>query len=124
MTEVWKEIPGYSGYLASSLGKIKNKKTGHISKGGDAGRYLKVSVYRDGEDKPHLEHLHRIICLAFHGKPKKGQVVLHIDNNKTNVKSSNLKWGSQKTNVQSAYDEGLYENKGKNRNKPKKIILK
>ena len=38
---VWKEIPGYSGYMASSNGEIKNKKTGHISKGGNAGRYLK-----------------------------------------------------------------------------------
>lgn len=112
---VWKDIPGYSGYMASSNGEIKNKKTGHISKGGNAGRYLKVSVYRDGEERPHLEYLHILICKAFKGLGKEGEVVLHLDDDRSNVKSNNLNWGSQSDNVKSAYDNGLVAGKGSNR---------
>lgn len=104
---VWKTIPGYPGYSANSEGHIRNEKTGHVSKGGDAGEYLKVSVYAKGDKKPTLCYVHDLVCRAFHGTPTKGQVVLHKDDNKKNCKPSNLKWGSQSENIKSAYDNGL-----------------
>lgn len=110
-TVVWKKIPGYSRYLAGSDGTLRNLKTGGISKGGDAGRYLKVSVYKDGESTPHLEYLHILICTAFKGKRPKGTVVLHKDNDRTNVKPANLRWGTQSENIKDAYDDGLIGSK-------------
>lgn len=114
-SEVWKEIPGYRQYLASSHGRLKNLKTDRISEGGRAGRYLKVSVYPDGKKEPILEYLHILICLAFHGKGKDGQVVRHKNNLRHDCRPSNLKWGTQSENVQDAYDQGLVANKGSNR---------
>ncbi len=111
----WKPIPGYSKYRASSCGKIKNLATGRISEGGNAGRYLKVSVLKDGEKEPHLEYLHILICKAFHGLGKDGEVVLHKNDLRHDCRSSNLKWGTQSDNVQDAYDNGLVEDKGSNR---------
>lgn len=42
----------------------------------------------------------RLVCLAFHGDPPLGKPnVLHIDENSRNNKPDNLKWGSQKENL-------------------------
>lgn len=103
----WYEIPGYSKYLANRKGEIMNKKLENPSKGGDAGRYLKTSAYPDGSDKAKLVYVHDLICRAFKGPPKKGQVVLHDDDDRKNNLPGNLKWGTQSENVQAAYDNGL-----------------
>lgn len=112
--EGWVKIPGYSKYQASRCGKIKNLVTGRISEGGKAGRYLKVSVYPDGSDKPHLEYLHILICKAFHGPGKDGQIVKHKNNLRFDCRASNLEWSSQSDNIQEAYDDGLVPGKGSN----------
>jgi len=103
----WYEIPGYSKHLANRKGEIFTKKTENFTKGGNAGRYLKVSVYANGEDTPKLCYVHDLVCRAFHGAPRSGQVVLHKDNNRKNCKPGNLKWGSQSDNIQQVYDDGL-----------------
>lgn len=44
----------------------------------------------------------RMVCEAFHGsqpKPYPHSVVIHIDENSRNNRASNLKWGSQKENL-------------------------
>jgi hypothetical protein len=104
----WFEIPGFSGYCAKPTGEVLTKKTGRISKGSMSGRYLRVAAYRDGAKKHTLEYLHIIICLAFKGPPPfDGAVVLHLDNDRTNVSADNLKWGSQSENIQQVWDDGL-----------------
>lgn len=103
----WRKVPGYSQYEINTRGELRNLKTGRISKGGDAGRYLKVSVYPDGASEPHLEYLHILVCKTYHGAGTKGQVVLHNNNIRTDVRPANLKWGTQSDNIQSAYDDGL-----------------
>lgn len=121
---VWKTIPGYPGYSANSEGHIRNEKTGHVSKGGNAGEYLKVSVYAKGAKKPSLCYVHDLVCRAFHGLPSKGQVVLHKDDNKKNCKPSNLKWGSQSENIKSAYDNGLISKEAKEPRSLTAVIIK
>ena len=98
----WKKVPGLPGYEASTDGEIRCNETGHVTKGGDAGRYLKVEVARDG--KRPLEYVHILVCTAYHGKPKEGEVVLHKDDDAKNNRPSNLKWGTQSENIQQAYD--------------------
>jgi len=107
----WYEIPGFSKYAANRKGFILNKRLENETQGGVSGRYRKVSVYADGESKPKLRYTHDLICRAFHGKPKKGQVVIHKDNDRLNIKSSNLKWGTQSQNIQDMWDDGLREGK-------------
>lgn len=103
----WYEIPGFSKYAANRKGHVLNKRLGNSTQGGVSGRYRKVSVYEDGASKPKLRYTHNLICRAFHGVPKKGQVVIHKDNDRLNLKPSNLKWGTQSENIQGMWDDGL-----------------
>jgi len=44
--------------------------------------------------------IHRIVCEAFHGlAPFDRAVVLHLDENALNNKPENLRWGTQKENL-------------------------
>lgn len=104
----WVSIPGYPGIEAKSDGTIKYKDSGHETKGGVAGSYRRVSVVVDKKTKKRrLVYVHDLICRAFHGKPDKGQVVLHKDNDKLNCSASNLKWGTQSDNIKDAHADGL-----------------
>lgn len=101
------EIPGYRRYGANRKGEILFKDTGHVTAGGNAGRYLKVAVFRDGDSERTLQYVHDLICRAFRGKPKPGQVVLHADDDRRNNRPSNLAWGTQSSNIKATYDNGL-----------------
>lgn len=44
--------------------------------------------------------VHRLVCEAFHGPPPfDGAVVIHLDEDAHNNKPENLKWGTQKENL-------------------------
>lgn len=43
--------------------------------------------------------VHRLVCEAFHGAAKPGQVCMHLDENSRNNKPNNLQWGTQKENM-------------------------
>lgn len=101
------EIPGYPKHGASKKGFILTKKTGNNTKGSFSGRYRRVSVYKGDSKEPILDYPHYLVCLAFYGKPKKGQVVKHGDNDRGNNHYKNVSWGSQSENIQDAYDDGL-----------------
>lgn len=52
-------------------------------------------VYRNKNYK-----VHRLVCTAFHGAPPhKDAVVIHKDEDATNNSAANLKWGTQKENL-------------------------
>ena len=47
--------------------------------------------------------IHRLICEAFHGEPPFPRaVVIHINEDALDNRASNLRWGSQKENLNSA----------------------
>lgn len=106
----WYEITGFSDYAANRKGEILNKKTGKFTKGGIAGRYLRVSVFRDESKVRTLEYVHDLVCTAFHG-PRPGPagiiVVGHMDNNRFNNRPTNLKWITQSENIKQTYDDGI-----------------
>lgn len=44
--------------------------------------------------------VHRLVCEAFHGPPPEGRpYVIHIDEDAHNNRPENLRWGSQKENL-------------------------
>lgn len=44
--------------------------------------------------------VHRLVCEAFHGPPPfDGAVVIHLDEDATNNRIENLRWGTQKENM-------------------------
>ena len=115
--EIWKDVPGTDGIKASTLGRvlfpsctaampkggIREYKTRPVyggkrkSKKGAKHTYM-GTIYRGKNMK-----VHRLVCAAFHGPaPFENAVVIHIDEDGTNNKPENLKWGTQKENLNSA----------------------
>ena len=98
MKEVWKTIPGYSKYEASTLGRIRNKKSGrpckqHLKNSG----YLNVKIYDDNGNNKNV-WVHRAIATTFIPNPDNLPQVSHLDEGKTNNQVDNLKWSTIKDN--------------------------
>ena len=113
--EIWKPVPSKEGLIASSYGRIKlpegsckthnggtrTYKTsptyGHLTKANKRAKYvyMNLSNRKLGNIK-----VHQAVCEAFHGKkPFDNAVVIHLDEDSTNNHYLNLKWGTQKENL-------------------------
>jgi hypothetical protein len=90
--EIWKDFDDI--YSVSNMGKIKNKKTGHILKGSSNGNgYLIIRI------KKKNYYIHRLVAMLFVENPRNEKYVNHIDFNKENNNALNLEWCTQKENV-------------------------
>lgn len=105
--EVWKRIPN-SFLMASSLGRIKSEPYERSMPNGGIRTYQLSPTYgywvKDRKRyiirwQGKTYRIARIVCEAFHGPPKEGEVVMHLDENSQNNRPENLKWGSQKENL-------------------------
>ena len=145
--EVWKPVPSEPGMLASSWGRVllpprhapmRNGGFRLYTPGPTYGSETRASknathVYRGimvksvGDGKPRPRKVHQLICEAFHGiKPFASAVVIHLDECSLNNRPENLRWGTQKENLNMPgflkYCRGrVGENNpiSKSRNKPK-----
>ena len=112
-TRNWFPIPNFDKYLASDQGEILTIKTANFTKGVTAGHYLKVSLFKNGNDVSKMEYVHILVCRAKYkakGKkwPKgKNIVVKHLDDNKMNNKMDNHEADTQSNNIKEAYANGL-----------------
>jgi hypothetical protein len=104
-------IPGYDGYEASDLGRVRsvNRYVTQLSRGGKlyrrcfAGRILRQTVPKDGYPKVSLGfkqnvHVHIVVMLAFRGPPPSGHWVAHDDGDEGNAKLSNLRYDTPSGN--------------------------
>jgi len=97
-------IPEWPGYYATAGGDILSarrgvrvvrlKTTAHPRTG-----HLKVKLYRAGLPRGRDVGVHRLVCLAWHGPPPPGEGrTLHADDDPTNNRPGNLRWGDQVAN--------------------------
>lgn len=110
MAEEFRPIANYENYFVSNLGRVKkddkiiksstNAKTG----------YLGVNLYGEGTHRYTV--IHQLVCRAFNPNPNPDVLteVDHIDRNKTNNCSSNLRWVSRSENLMNRKG---YSNTGK-----------
>lgn len=114
MTELWKEIPGFDGYEASSMGSIRylGKMIKPFLTGKKKKPYLTILIYREGTRAQ--KKVHRLVLKAFLGLPQKKQVGCHRDDNTFNNRIENLYWGTQKENVADSVRSGTHRKFEKN----------
>lgn len=102
MIEIWKEIPGFLGYEASTLGRIKGPRgllTLHATKGG----YLTCSVRQGGRKL--TTTVQRLVLQAFAGEPPTDRhEANHVDGQKQNNTPENLEWVTPAQNKAHARD--------------------
>ena len=115
--EQWKPIPAFEGrYEISSFGRVRGLprtityKDGRVGK--VQGKPLRGTIGNNGYvhislDSTHRYLVHRLVAIAFLGKPEDGFIVNHRDGNKTNNHISNLEWASYKENNNHARTSGL-----------------
>lgn len=115
MPEIWKPVPSLPGVHASDEGRIllapryaplpnggyrlytPKPVDGVVTRATKTARHSYRGMYAKfhGNIK-----VHRAVCEAFHGPPPfDGAVVIHIDENAHNNRPENLKWGTQKENL-------------------------
>ena len=118
-TEIWRPVPSEPGVLASSFGRVllqpcyaplpnggyriyrPRPREGQLSraKKGAAHSFRLLMVKREGGGQ-RPRKVHQLVCEAFHGpKPFDAAVVLHLDENSMNNRPENLRWGTQKENL-------------------------
>lgn len=103
------------GYDISTLGRIRNNKTGHIIKPDKEEKgYCRLTIKVNGKKKHYA--VHRLVAIAFIPNPNNLPQVDHIDNDKSNNRVDNLRWVSNKENSQYRWERirkalELYGNK-------------
>lgn len=93
--EIWKPIPEFENYKASSLGRVLNP-SGELLKPYPRRRYQAVRLHNNGES--HQIYLHRLIAKVFIPNPKNYRCVLHNNDVGIDNRVSNLRWGTMKMN--------------------------
>nr|WP_274615889.1 HNH endonuclease signature motif containing protein [Sphingomonas sp. ACRSK] len=109
LLEEWRPIPRYSGYEASSLGRVRSVDRVVVDRNGRRirrkGQVLRP--YFDERTSPYgcfaagdkTCKVHVAVTLAFHGEPPEGKpYACHGDGDTMNNVPSNLRWGSAQEN--------------------------
>lgn len=101
--EIWKDIPGFENYQASSFGNIRK-----IIE--DGYKEVKPFLNTDGyyqvilpDCKPNYPGVSRLVGYAFHGlPPSKTWIIDHKNNDHTDNRADNLEWISRSENLRRA----------------------
>ncbi len=94
-TEVWKQIEEYDNYEVSSLGRVRNSKTGRILKASNKGGYCSVGLTGN---KCKTLAVHQLVARAFIPNLENKPQVNHKDKNGLNNNITNLEWATNKEN--------------------------
>ena len=105
VNELWKQYRD-TNYEVSSEGRVYNTKTEKYLKGTyQRNEYHTVQFVIEG--RPVSLMTHRLVAELFCENPNGYPIVDHIDRNKHNNRSSNLRWVPQEVNVQNCERTGF-----------------
>lgn len=96
MSEIWKQIKGYSSYQVSSMGQVRNSKTGRILKTQTSRRNGYVYTHLSKNNVVKAYRVHRLVAETFLSGRK--DQVNHINGIKNDNRVENLEWVSGSEN--------------------------
>lgn len=97
MTEVWRTIPSYPSYFASSYGRIGRRGGSKCLAGRSNGKgYLRVTLSE--RNIQHTEYVHRLICEAFRGPCPPNHELRHLNGKRQDNREDNLEWATKTVN--------------------------
>lgn len=110
MSERWKPVVGFPGYMISSEGRVYS----HVSQ-----RFLRPGIASNGYPtvalgRGNTRTVHSLVADAFIGPCPKGQEVRHRKNDRTNPRLENLRYGTRKENIEDAFAHGSRNNQTAN----------
>lgn len=117
--EKWLPIAETGGlYEVSDQGRICKIKAGRriLLKVNFSGPYGKIGLYPPGVTGI-TRQVHRLVCEAFHGKPKDFDVARHLNGNRYDNRAENLAWGTPAENYQDAVTHGTHKGSNNGRSK-------
>ena len=95
--ENFRAVDGYPDYEISDHGRVRRVKTGRILRGHiRRGGYRSVILSQEG--KLSTINIHRLVATAFCDKPAGCTIVDHIDQDRQNNLSGNLRWTTVRGN--------------------------
>ena len=102
------DIPGFPDYKATSDGDIVSfkGKTPRTLRPTSDGRYLQVTLRRDG--KSFARRVHILVALAYHGPCPEGEEVRHGSGGKTDNRPENLSYGTHSANQLDQIEHGTH----------------
>ena len=107
MKEVWKRIEEYPDYEISNLGRVKSWKVKwkpRLLKQSNTNGYKAVTLSPVTEEKPKRFLVHRLVAFAFLGDMYcTGNVVNHIDRDRSTNVATNLEWITTEDNVRHSW---------------------
>lgn len=108
MTEEWRPVPGWTGYEASTLGRIRSVDRIVSTSHGLHRRYrgcllrqktIKRGGYRAVTVSGRTQRVHVLVLLAHAGPRPDGMEGCHADGDPTNNRLENLSWDTHLANV-------------------------
>ena len=94
-TEVWRPIPSFDEYEASSLGRIRWRDRIRNATPDRQG-YLRVSFWTDKGSRKFAVHV--LVAAAFHGERPDGAVTRHVNGINSDNRPDNLMYGTATEN--------------------------
>jgi len=110
----WIDIKHFEGrYQVSDAGQVKSLINDIILKPQSSyHKYLRVMLYLNG--KGQWRYIHRLVAFPFVPNPDNKKEVGHLDYDKHNNASYNLKWTTRKENMQEMHEHYRKKKEEKN----------
>lgn len=96
MHEKWREVPGYPGYLVSSMGRCSGPRKKILKQSPNQKGYLLISMWNNG--KRLTRAVHTIVAEAFIGPKPDGLECCHWNGKNQDNRRANLGYVTHKEN--------------------------